>query len=70
MRMRQSMVARHTGGSAPPRGMGCGATGAEGAVSAQNQPMAKCCRENYRRSERYKAAKTVVAEIVGEISKF
>jgi hypothetical protein len=50
--------------------MGCGATGAEGAVSAQNQPMAKCCRENYRRSERYKAAKTVVAEIVGEISKF
>lgn len=30
-----------TGGSALPRGIGCGATGAAGAVSAQNQPIVR-----------------------------
>jgi hypothetical protein len=36
-----------TGGSALPRGIGCGATaatGADGAVSAQNQPIVNSCR--------------------------
>lgn len=30
---------KHTGGSTLPRGIGCGATGADGADSAQNQPI-------------------------------
>lgn len=39
---------KHTGGFTSPAGIGCGATGAagaEGVVSAQNQPMIKCSTE-------------------------
>lgn len=46
MRVALWMKGCRTGGSALPRGIGCGATGAEGAVSAQNQPIV-----NYRTEE-------------------
>jgi hypothetical protein len=38
-RISRCATSRRTGGTASPRGIGCGATGAEGAVSAQNQPI-------------------------------
>ena len=64
-----------TGGSALPRGIGCGATGATGAadaVSAQNQPIVDYwqemkCRTKRKRGKGYKAEEDVeVAEIIGE----
>lgn len=67
MRIRQLLVGRHTGGAALPRGIGCGATRAEGAVSAQNQPILYKMRRRRVTGEgkEKKAEEVADAEIVG-----